>query len=73
MGKEDPSWLPQAREFCRNAGIKIMAWGPEALVVEAKSQERSKQIANELRNLGFKAIEDEADADAGMLTLTLKA
>lgn len=69
---KDPEWLPQVREFCRNAKIKIMAWGPEALVVEAKSPEARLQIARQLRQLGFKAIEDEADSYAGLLTLSLK-
>jgi hypothetical protein len=68
----DPDWLPQVREFCRNAKIKIMAWGPETLVVEAKSPEIASRISQQLRPLGFKAIEDEADDEAGMLTLSLK-
>jgi hypothetical protein len=71
MGK-DPEWLPQVREFCRDAGIKIMAWGPDTLVVKAKSTEIASQVSHQLRQLGFKAIEDEADAEAGILTLTLK-
>ena len=49
-----------------------MAWGPETLVVEAKSPELATQIADQLRQLGFKAVEDEADSYAGMLTLSLK-
>lgn len=69
---KDPDWLPQVREFCRDAGIKIMAWGPEILVVEAKSPEARVQIAHELRQMGFKAIEDEADDEAGILSLSLK-
>lgn len=67
----DPDWLPQVREFCRNAKIKIMAWGPETLVVEAKSPELASQISNQLSQLGFKAVEDEADSYAGILTLSL--
>ena len=67
----DPDWLPQVRELCRNAKIKIMAWGPETLVVEAKSQEIASQISHQLRQLGFKVIEDEADSYAGILTLSL--
>ena len=69
---KDPDWLPQAREFCRDAGIKIMAWGPETLVVETKSPEARVQIAHQLRQMGFKAIEDEADDEAGILSLSLK-
>lgn len=49
-----------------------MAWGPEALVVEAQSAEIASQISNQLRQLGFKAVEDEADNYAGVLTLSLK-
>jgi len=69
---KNPGWLPQVREFCKGAGITIMAWGPDALVVEAKSPEIASQISNQLRQLGFQAVEDEADASAGMLTLSLK-
>jgi len=69
---KNPDWLPQVREFCKSVGITIMAWGPNVLVVEAKSPEIASQISNQLRQLGFKAVQDEADAYAGMLTLTLK-
>ena len=69
---KNPDWLPQIREFCRNAGIKIMAWGPETLVVEAKSPEARLHIADQLRQMGFKAIEDQADDEAGMLSLSLQ-
>jgi hypothetical protein len=72
MSKEDPYWLPQVREFCRSAGITIMAWGADTLVVKAKSPELAAQISHQLRQLGFKAIEDEADSYAGILTLSLK-
>jgi hypothetical protein len=72
MSKENPDWLPQVREFCRNAGITIMAWGADTLVVEAKSPELAAQISHQLRQLGFKAVEDEADSYAGILTLSLK-
>ena len=68
----DPDWLPQVREFCRDARIKIMAWGPDTVVVEAKSPESASQISNQLRQLGFKAVEDESDSYAGILTLSLK-
>lgn len=68
----DPDWLPQVREFCRDARIKIMAWGPDTVVVEAKSPESASQISNQLRHLGFKAVEDESDSYAGILTLSLK-
>ena len=68
----DPDWLPQVREFCRNAKINLMAWGPETIVVEAKSPEARFQIAHQLRQMGFKAIEDEADDEAGILSLSLK-
>ena len=70
MSKEKPSWLPATSEFCRSAGIKIMAWGPDTLVVEAKSPDRTKEIASQLTQLGFTVIEDEGDADAGMLSLS---
>jgi hypothetical protein len=66
----NPDWLQQIKEFCRSAGITIMGWGPKHLVVEAKSAERAKTIAQQLGQLGFKAVEDQGDADAGMLTLS---
>jgi triphosphoribosyl-dephospho-CoA synthetase len=66
-----PDWLPQARESCRNAKIKIMAWGPDTLVVEAKSPEIASWISQQLRQLGFKAVEDESDRYAGILTWSL--
>jgi hypothetical protein len=68
--KNDPLWLEQAREFCRTNKINISAWGPHALVVEAESPERAAEIANQFSNLGFKAIEDENDKYAGLLTLS---
>ena len=68
--KDQPAWLDNAREFCRTHGITMAAWGPNTLVVEAKSPERAAQIAAQLANLGFRAIQDEADACAGLLTLS---
>src|SRR5690349_15526680 len=41
---KNPDWLPQVREFCRDHGIKIMAWGADTLVVQAKSPEIASQI-----------------------------
>jgi hypothetical protein len=70
MGKENPTWLPQARDFCRNAGIKIVGWGPDMLTVEAKSDDRANEIASQLGQLGFKAIKNEDNAYAGMLDLS---
>jgi len=70
MGKKDPAWLQETREFCCKSGIKIMAWGPDMLTVEAKSGDRAKQIASQLGQLGFKAIENEDNAHAGMLDLS---
>lgn len=69
---KNPDWLPQIREFCCGAGITSRAWGADALAVEAESPEIASQISNQLRPLGFKAVEDPADRDAGMLTLSLK-
>jgi len=70
MGKDEPAWLQGARQFCRDSGIEIMMWGPDSLVVEAKSEDRAK-IASQLGHLGFKVIENEDDAYAGMLTVSL--
>jgi phosphosulfolactate synthase (CoM biosynthesis protein A) len=73
MSTGKPDWFQESSDFCRSAGITIMAWGPQTLVVEAKSQERAKEIATQLAQLGFKAIEDEGDSHAGMLTLSRDA
>ncbi len=70
MGKETPAWLQQAREFCRSSQIKIVGWGPDMLTVEAKSPERAQQIASQFGQLGFKVIQDEDDAYAGLLSLS---
>ncbi len=70
MTKEKPAWLQEARAFCRGAGIKILAWGPDMLTVEAKSQDRATEVASQLGQLGFKTIENEDDASAGMLSLS---
>ena len=47
-----------------------MGWGTETLVVKAESPERAREVAAQLRSFGFEAIEDEADAEAGMLLLS---
>jgi hypothetical protein len=73
MGREKPAWLQEATAFCHNLGIKIVAWGPDVLVVEAKSEDRAKEIASQLWQLGFKAINDEGDAFAGLLSLSKKS
>jgi hypothetical protein len=65
-----PPWLDSAREFCRDHKITIMGWGPHALVVEAKSPERAAEISAQLSDLGFRAVPDAHDANAGMLTLS---
>lgn len=68
--KGNPAWLDQAREYCRGSGITIVAWGPQHLVVEAKSPDRAKEIADQLAPLGFTAIPSEDDANAGILDLS---
>jgi hypothetical protein len=70
MNKNDPGWLPETRDLCCQLGITIMAWGPDMLTVAAKSPTRAKEIAAQLAHLGFKAIQDEDDAYAGMLSLS---
>lgn len=70
MSKKTPTWLPEAREFCRNSGIKILGWGPDMLTVEAKSEDRAKEIASQLSQLGFKPIPNEDNAYAGLLDLS---
>jgi len=67
---QKPSWLDSAREFCNARKIKIMAWGPHALMVEAKSSERAAEISTQLASLGFQPIADPEDSYAGVLTLS---
>ena len=69
MGRE-PEWLAQVRSFCKTSNIKIMAWGAETVVVEARDDAQAKKAATELRSFGFEPIEDESDAEAGMLLLS---
>ena len=68
--KGKPPWLDQAREYCRRSGITIVAWGPQHLVVEAKSADRSREIADQLAPLGFTAMPNDDDAYAGLLDLS---
>jgi len=70
MNRKDPPWLQQTREFCRNSGIEIVGWGPDMLTVEAKSEERAKQIASQLGQLGFRTVKNDDDAYAGLLNLS---
>jgi hypothetical protein len=67
---EKTAWFGEANDFCRANGINIMAWGPDLLTVEAKSEERAKEIAAQLAQLGFTALPNEDDAYAGMLDLS---
>ena len=70
MGKANPAWLSEARDFCKNSGIKIVGWGPNLLTVEAKSDQRAAEIATQLAPLGFHAIQNEDSANAGWLDLS---
>lgn len=65
-----PSWLREVREFCKQERIEITGWGERAIVVVAKSDDAAKRIAEQFVPLGFTAQVDEADAEAGLLTLT---
>ena len=67
---KNPPWLDAAREFCRARNITIMGWGPRALMVEAKSQQRAEEISAQLANLGFQPVPDPDDDYAGILTLS---
>jgi hypothetical protein len=70
MSKANPPWLQETREFFCHSGIKVVAWGPEMLTVEAESEERAKEIASQLGQLGFKAIKNEDNDYAGLLDLS---
>jgi hypothetical protein len=67
---KNPPWLDSARKFCSARNITVMAWGPHALVVEAKSPERAAEISAQLANLGFQPVPDPKDDHAGILTLS---
>src|SRR5579859_8076915 len=69
LGKT-PSWLPPTRDFCRDAGITIVAWGPDLLTVEAKTPERATEISGQLAQLGFNAVPGKDNEDAGLLDLS---
>ena len=62
--------MAEVRSFCKQSKIEIMGWGDETLVVKALEADQAKKIAGQLRNFGFEAIEDENDAEAGMLLLS---
>lgn len=68
--KEQPAWLDETRAFCNGASIKIVAWGPDLLTVEAQSPDRSSRIASQLGQLGFHVVENEDNAYAGLLDLS---
>lgn len=70
MPDTTPSWLPQTRDFCRDAGITIVAWGPELLTVEAKTPERATEIAGQFAQLGFNVVPSKDNEDAGLLDLS---
>jgi len=70
MSNGRPPWVIEAVDFCRNAGIKIVAFGPDMLTVEAKSPERAKEIASQLALLGFKTIQNEDNTQTGLLDLS---
>jgi len=68
--QDRPAWLDETSNFCKSARITIVAWGPNGLLVEAKSPERAKEIASQLGQLGFKVIENEDNDYAGILELS---
>jgi hypothetical protein len=63
-------WMAEVRSFCKQSKIEIMGWGDETIIVKAIDAEQAKKISEQLRNFGFEAIEDENDAEAGMLLLS---
>jgi hypothetical protein len=70
MSANKPDWLADVRKFCRDAGIAISGWGPDTLIVEARSPERARLISNRLRPLGLAPVASEDDAAAGLLLLS---
>ncbi|MGA8034369.1 MAG: hypothetical protein WB985_00225 [Candidatus Acidiferrales bacterium] len=70
MSLPDPVWLPQTRQYCKCAGIRIVGWGPNLLTVEAKSDARAKDIASQLDSFGFHPLASDDNAHAGLLDLS---
>ena len=73
LKKPNPPWFASVEDFCRSHGIGIAAWGPQTLVVVAKSPEKSAEIVTLLANFGFKPLADPNDEYAGLLTLSREA
>jgi len=61
--------IAQARDFCRANRITVMACGPNALTVEARSSECAAEICSQLASFGLKPMPNEDDKCAGMLDL----
>jgi hypothetical protein len=69
MAKE-PDWMGQVRAFCKQSDIEILGWGDVTVVVKAVDADHATKVSELLRSFGFEAIEDENDAEAGMLLLS---
>ena len=67
--RKDPDWLGPVRAFCKTAGIEIMAWGPETVVVKAPTRDDALRIETELASFGLRVVEDEGDEYAGVVTM----
>jgi hypothetical protein len=70
MGNQNPPWLQETRDFCRNSNITIVGWGPDLLTVEAKSTARANEIAAQLAPFGLQPVPDDDNAHAGLLDLS---
>jgi hypothetical protein len=56
MSPKNPDWLPEVRDFCRRSSLTISGWGPDTIIVEAKSPDQTAQASSLLRQFGFEPM-----------------
>jgi hypothetical protein len=70
MSKATPAWLAETQEYCKSAGIPIVAWGPNLLTVEAHGYARAREVVAQMGALGFQEIPCAGNIRAGLLDLS---
>jgi hypothetical protein len=68
MSKKPP-WFEEVRALCRAADIEIAGWGPESLLLVAKTPERRRQLIEQFSSMGFQELQSSQDEYAGLLQL----
>jgi hypothetical protein len=64
-----PPWFEEVRNLCRAADIEIVGWGPESLVLTAKTTELRQQLTEQFSSMGFQAVQSSEGEYAGLLQL----